>query len=108
MEIHNSEKKVDIGLGLLTNPNKKKKKKHFIVKNSNNENNKEEESNENKEGKCTEKDTLIQEFTKFINKTDNSKNIDIEYNELMESLINLQVKLIKHKIFIEKIEKSQP
>ena len=29
MEIYNSEKKVDIGLGLLTNPNKKKKEKTF-------------------------------------------------------------------------------
>tara|TARA_B100001250_G_C19418478_1_gene622146 strand:- start:389 stop:682 length:294 start_codon:yes stop_codon:yes gene_type:complete len=95
MEIYNSEKKVDIGLGLLTNPSKKKKKKHFSIKKT--EDNINTENNDN----CQEKTILIDELNDFFK----NKTLDIkEYDDLMQSIINLQIKLIKYKNFLKKID----
>ena len=100
MEIYNSEKKVDIGLGLLTNPNKKKKKKHFIVT----ENNKDTDSESTKLDKTQEQQEIINEFSNYILNNDSESN---EYDELMSSLIVCMTKLIKYKKFMKKIENLQ-
>jgi hypothetical protein len=100
MEIYNSEKKVDIGLGLLTNPNKKKKKKHFIVT----ENNKEKEIESQSLDKTQEQQEIIEEFSNFILNNNSESN---EYDELMSSLILCITKLIKYKKFMKKIDNLQ-
>ena len=97
MEIYNSEKNVDIGLGLLTNPNKKKKIKYFDVKKPEIENAKLKDTQEINE----DKDLLINELNIFLNK---EHKLITEYDILMKNLINMQLNLIKHKNYINKIE----
>ena len=97
MEIYNSDKKVDIGLGLLTNPSKKKKKKYFDIKKVDEEN----ISNENISEEQTDEVLLINGLKDYMKK----KSIGIkEFDELMQGLIHLQLKLIKYKTFLEKID----
>ena len=97
MEVYNSGKNVDIGLGLLTNPNKKKKKKYFDVKKPEIENTNLKDTQEINE----DKDLLVKELNIFFN-TDNK--LITEYDILMKNLINMQLNLIKHKNYIKKIE----
>ena len=102
MEIYNSEKKVDIGLGLLTNPNKKKKTTKTFYK----INTKEENNTDNKDEISEINNQIIEEFTNILLKKKNN-DLPEEYNELMESLVNTQIKLIKYKNFLEKIDNLQ-
>ena len=103
MEIYNSSnnKVVDIGISLLSNPQKEKKKKQYfnkqIIPKS------QDSTNSNNE-KCDYKEELINKIRNYLYNSNDINMQNNSFDKFMMFLIDTQIKLIKYQNIYENID----